>query len=244
MKDRLKTAFDQIEAGEDLKQKTRSFLQKKTRGYTRKSMVNYQYAVSFAACFLVLLLGGNWLYFTPTTKISIDVKPSSELSINRFDRVISVGAFNEDGKELAEALPVKFMGYVEAVNQIMDNEQVAKLLSDGEVMTITVVESGGKQSVRILSEMESCTAGRQNTYCYSVDSDKVGQAHAHGMSCGKYRAFLEIQAAAPGISLEEVQDMTMKEIQDLMRDLYPENGNEEKRHHGGGDGHRYRHGWN
>ena len=163
MKDRLKTAFDQIEAGEDLKQKTRSFLQKKTRGYTRKSMVNYQYAVSFAACFLVLLLGGNWLYFTPTTKISIDVNPSIELSINRFDRVISVGAFNEDGKELAEALPVKFMGYVEAVNQIMDNEQVAKLLSDGEVMTITVVESGGKQSVRILSEMESCTAGRQNT---------------------------------------------------------------------------------
>ena len=72
----------------------------------------------------------------------------------------------------------------------------------------------------------------------------MGQAHAHGMSCGKYRAFLEIQAAAPGISLEEVQDMTMKEIQDLMRDLYPENGNEEKRHHGGGDGHRYRHGWN
>lgn len=244
MKDRLKTAFDQIEAGEDLKQKTKTFLQEKTRGYTKKRAANYQYAVSFAACFLVLLFGGRWLYFTPTIKISIDVNPSIELNINRFDKVISVGAFNEDGKELADTLSVKFMGYLEAVNQIMDNEQVAELLSGGEVMTITVVESGGKQSVRILSEMESCTAKRQNTYCYSVDLEEVGQAHAHGMSCGKYRAFLEIQAVDPGISLEEVQGMTMKEIQDLMKDLSLEDKKDQQGHHGGGDRHRYRHGWN
>ena len=52
----------------------------------------------------VTLWGGTWLYFTPTMEISVDINPSIELGVNRFDRVISVDGYNEDGQALAQLL--------------------------------------------------------------------------------------------------------------------------------------------
>lgn len=216
MNDRLKAAFSQVQAGEDLKEKTRSFLEERTRGYTRRRGIFCQPAFSAIACLLFLVAGGHWLYFTPTARISIDVNPSIELDINRFDKVVSVDAYNDDGKELADSLQIRFMGYKEAVDQILENERVTALLSDNEVLTITVIESNGEQSVRILSDIESSTARHQNTYCYSADSKEVAPAHGHGLSCGKYRAYLEVQKVYPEITPEQIQDMTMGEIQELM----------------------------
>lgn len=216
MNDRIKEAFDQIQAGEDLKDRTRLFLLQKT-GRTKKSWrMSVQPLASAAVCLLLLLFGGHWFYFTPTAKISIDVNPSIELGINRLDRVIVVEAYNEDGRELAASLNIRFKNYQDAVSQILENEQVAVMLSQDEVITITVMESKGPQSVRILSDMESCAARHQNTYCYSADSGSVAAAHEHGMSCGKYRAFLEVQKLRPDITPDQIQSMTMREIRDLM----------------------------
>lgn len=58
-----------------------------------------------AACFvLCVALGGYHLYFTPTSIISMDINPSIELEINRFDKVIGVDGYNEDGENLVESL--------------------------------------------------------------------------------------------------------------------------------------------
>lgn len=228
MNDRIKEAFDRVQAGEELKDKTREFLARKTGGYTKRAKNSYRPLVSAAVCLLLLVFGGNWFYFTPTAKISIDVNPSLELGINRFDRVVAVEAYNEDGQELAALLDIRFMEYREAVGQILENERVVALLSQDEIMTITVMESKGNQSVRILSDMESCVSEYKNTYCYSADSREVAPAHEHGMSCGKYRAFLEVQKLCPDITPEEIRGMTMREIRDLV-DGIP--GKEEESHH-------------
>ena len=98
MNDRLKEAFSQVKAGEDLKEKTRAFLGERTRGSERRKRIGYQPYVSAAVCLLFFMVGGHWLYFTPTARISIDVNPSIELEINRFDKVVSVDAYNDDGR--------------------------------------------------------------------------------------------------------------------------------------------------
>ena len=56
--------------------------------------------------------------------------------------------------------------------------------------------------------------GQRNAYCYCAHPDEVEAAHAAGLSYGKYQAFLELQALDPTITVEEVQDMTMREIRD------------------------------
>ena len=83
MYDRIKEAFDQVTASEELKSQTKAYLAQKSR---RPRLV---IPAAIVAVFL-LLCGGYYLYFIPTATISIDINPSLELSINRFDRVISV----------------------------------------------------------------------------------------------------------------------------------------------------------
>ena len=78
---------------------------------------------------LLALLGGRWLYFTPMAAISIDINPSLELSVNRFDRVIAITGFNEDGQALSDALDVKYKNYAQAVEQILHHDSVTALLT-------------------------------------------------------------------------------------------------------------------
>ena len=51
--------------------------------------------------------------------------------MNRFDRVISVKAWNDDGQKLAESVDVKHLDCVEAVSQILQSEEMTALLSGG-----------------------------------------------------------------------------------------------------------------
>ena len=216
MHDTLKELFDQVHAEEALKEETRTFLAQKTRGYTRAKMASGRRMLAAAVCLLLLLIGGYWLYFVPTAEISIDINPSIELGINRFDKVVSVRGYNDDGDSLADTLDVKYAEYTQAVEQILTSEEIASLLSGDEVLTIAVIGPSGAQASRILSDVVSCAAGHQNAYCYFAREEEVAAAHEAGLSYGKYRAFLILHALDPSITVQDVQDMTMRELWGLV----------------------------
>lgn len=238
MNEKLKEAFGQIKAEKELKSKTKDFIFQRTKGYTRGKIVNYKRLSAAFVCMAFLLMGGYWLYFAPTVQISIDINPSMELGVNRFNRVISIESYNDDGQELISDLDLKFMNYSEAVNQIMESENITSLLSNNEIMTIAVIGTGDAQSEEIFSNMQSCTAGRNNAYCYYAHSEEVEEAHEAGLSYGKYRAFLEVQALDPGITVDEIQDMTMREIRDLIDEL---SDGQEREEDASGNGTGYKH---
>ena len=149
MHEKLKEAFDQIQAEEELKSRTKEYIFHKTNGYTQKKAVNYRVLLSAAACMMLFVFSGHWLYFTPTTEISIDINPSMELAVNRFDRVISVDGYNDDGEELAASLDIKYMNYSDAVNEFIESDAVTSLLSENEIMSITVTGTKLPSSVKI-----------------------------------------------------------------------------------------------
>ena len=180
--------------------------------------------------------GGQRLYFTPTAEISIDINPSIELSVNRFDRVIAVTGFNEDGQEFSKTLDVTYKDYTQAIEQILHHDSITALLSGDEIMTITVVGSDERQSAKILSGVAACMASRNNTYCYFARAEDVAAAHDVGLSCGKYRAFLELQRLNPNVTPETVQGMTMREIRELIESL-SDGGNDTALYNSWGNGH-------
>lgn len=246
MNDAFKKLFGPIQAEEALKDHTKAFLAKQTQNYTRSGAATRGYPAYAAACMCLLLisLGCHWLFFVPTAEISIDINPSIELSVNRLDQVIAVNSFNEDGRELSGALDIKYENYAKAVEQILDYDSVTAMLSDGEIVTITVVCSDGRRSAKILSGIETCTAGHSNTYCYFARSEDVAAAHEMGLSCGKFRAYSELRLLDPDVTPETVRGMTMREIQELIEGLSSdENGDASSYnrwgngHHGQGDGH-------
>lgn len=237
MKDEMKFIFGQVHADEGLKDRTRAFLAQKTRGYTRRT-AGTPYRICAAACLVCLLIGGYRFFIVPTAEISIDINPSFELGVNRFDRVVTLNGYNDDGQVLADEFDIKFMAYTDALDRILDSERIVSLLGDDEVMTITVTGPDGAQSSSILSGLESRTAAQENTYCYFAHADDVAHAHEMGMSHGKYRAYLELQALDPDITPEVVQSMTMREIRDCTNRLLADHGAESPPGHHHGNGHR------
>ena len=243
MKDKFKTALDQVRADQALKEDTLAFLAQETRGFTGRpkgASGTVRRLVPAAACLALVLLGGGWLYFTPTAAISVDINPSLELTVNRFDKVLSAQGFNEEGQALADTLDLSFAHYTDVVEELLATDQITALLSGDAVLTITVVGGSDSQSARLLSGVETCTAGRENAYCYCAHGEDMEAAHDAGLSYGKYQAFLALQALDPSVTAEEVQGMTMRELRDriaaLGGDLEATGHTESSGHHGNGNG--------
>lgn len=214
MREKIRDAFAQVHAEEALKENTKVYLQQKIGGHTKTKAFAYRRWISAAACFVLLLLGAYGLYVTPTAAISIDINPSIELNVNRFDRVISVTAYNADGEQLAESLDITNMDSADAIDQIMENEQIESLLSQEAAMTISVVGSDDVQTSRLLENMERRTSRMENVYCYRMQPEEVQAAHEAGLSYGKYRAYLELRQLSPKVTTEDVRSMSMREIRD------------------------------
>ena len=244
MKDKFKAALDQVRADQALKENTMAFLAQRTQGFTdrpRKRASTARRLVPAAACLVLVLLGGNWLYFTPTAAISVDINPSLELTVNRFDKVLSAQGFNEAGQALADTLDLSFADYTDVVEELLATDQITALLSGDAVLTITVVGGSDSQSARLLSGVETCTAGRENAYCYCAHGEDMEAAHDAGLSYGKYQAFLALQALDPSVTAEEVQGMTMRELRDRIAALGGGQNaagehTESSGHHGNGNG--------
>lgn len=224
MDERLRDAFAQVQAEEALKERTLAYLAQNTGNWQtapapqRRRFRPLAAAAACAAC-LLMTLGSLWLYFTPAAYISVDVNPSLELAVNRFDRVISVTGLNDDGAALAQTLNVRFLDYTQALEQVLDSETITQCLARDEMLSITVAGDDEARTEEMLSQVSACAAGRGNTYCHAADLQTADAAHESGLSCGKYQMLLELQALDPSLTAEDVRDMTMRELWDLLEQL-------------------------
>ncbi len=214
MNDRFRQAFDQIHAEEALVESTREYVLCKARGRRRRKVAC---ALAASMTCALLVAGGAKSFLTPVSVISIDVNPSIELGVNRFDRVVSVEGMNDDGSRLADRLDVRFEDYTAAVDEVL---RVLQLPED-EIISITVVGGNEDKNSRMLTEVQGCAEGYSQVHCYSASFGKTeeGEAHSSGLSCGKYRAFLELRSLDPNVTVEDVQGWTMREIQDRINAL-------------------------
>lgn len=244
---RVHDAFDDIHAEEALKERTLAAIEARVaaaRG--RSARPRRPVAVrglAVAACLLVALLGaGTGVCLTPTAVISVDVNPSVELGINRFDRVVYAKGMNEDGERLVDSVDVWGSTYDEAVERLLDSDQVAGLLEEGALADVTVVDSGTEQCERLLAGVEACTRGREGTSCHAAAEGDVAAAHDEGLSYGKYRVLLEIQELDPEVTADDVRDLTMRELHELLDSLGGAGtSTEEALASGGQSGHGGRH---
>ena len=242
---KIRAAFEAIHASEHLKAQTRYFLQEKVysiRQRRRRMMARLSTAM-LCICCLLLGAGGAYAYFTPTAIVSIDINPSVELGINRFDHVISVQAFNDDGAALAEQLTVRYNSFADALAQILQHESVAGSLAQNAYLSIVVVGEDEQQNSQLLNFAQEGTSLQLNVHCDLGDTADVKTAHAAGLSCGKYHAGKELMALDATVSAEQLQTMSMREIHDAVQNHHSQHGSadvsasEESCQHGGADHH-------
>lgn len=220
MDSRIREAFDDIHAEKELKEHTKEYLRRKVYQRKRTLWTAPVRAAAAAVClFLIVLAGGSWLYLMPTAYISIDINPSLELGVNRFDRIVSVEGVNEDGGRLAEQLDIRYMNYSDALEKILSNRSVENYLARNELLSVTVVCDDETKNSEMLEHVESCTSSHSSVSCHSGSTEEMDEAHEAGLSFGKYRAYLELRDLDPDITPDDIRDLSMREIQDLIDSL-------------------------
>lgn len=218
MNERLKQTFDNIHAEEALKTATKEFLTSQIKNCQLKKQSHYRRILPALACFLFLLIGfgGHQFYFTKTSIISIDINPSLELDVNRFDKVIAIRHYNDDGQKLAKNLDIKFMDYQDAIDQIMQTGQMISYLNTDEMLFISINGQNRQKNEEMLINIEICMHGKNHVCCLAGNFDEANKAHEAGLSVGKYRAFLELQKVRPDITVEDIKGLCMRQIQELI----------------------------
>jgi len=122
----------------------------------------YKNLTAVAACFLILIMlsSGVYAYYTPYSYISVDMNPSLELYVNRFDRVIEVHAFNDEALQIIKASEgIKNKNVSVALEKILDNaEEAGYLKKDVENSLMIVVSSKNKKEEAVLIDKMSKTS--------------------------------------------------------------------------------------
>lgn len=185
-------------------------------GRTGFRLLGAKIAVAACLVFAAIGVGGFALASTPAAYVGIDVNPSVELGINRFDRVVEANAYNQDGQDVLDQAQVEGMPYADALDAIERAMVDQGYLSDDAVIEVNVVCDTDALYSEIESACLSCFSGSGGgAYCSRATSEERQSSASMGMGMGKYRVYESLSEAGVDISAEEASDMTMRELYDL-----------------------------
>lgn len=190
--------------------------------------------LALAACFAILLgLGGGGfrLYFTQTALVSVDVNPSIEMSLNRFDRVISAKALNREGEDVLAETAWKNRPYGRALESILNEEGKKGYFNQNTNVVVTVYSANGKKRSALLDGAqktadEALAAHHVGTKAevHAVDEGAVEEAHGCGVTAGKYIYLRQLQELSPDIDVEDYADNSIGQIKEQIEECQNEHG--------------------
>lgn len=231
MKEKIISAFDAVTADEALKEKTKEYLAaKRRRAPKRRPLLSWKNAVAFAACLLMVTVGATGVkaYYTETAYLSIDINPSIELGINRFGVVISQTAYNEDAQAVLDGLNVRNKRYAKAVELLLESGALDDYLSEGAAVDFSVISD---DAAAVFVALQETLSGAPYAFIYTECTMQTkNEAHAYGMSFGKYALYQELYSYDNSITVEDCRDMSVGEI---MRTLNAHKKSGESQNNGG-----------
>lgn len=226
MENRIQDAFSYVKADTALKESTKDFLAKKreeqactyrTRAYRTRAV----YRTLAAVCAMLILavgLGGYQWAQTPVSYVSIDVNPSIELGLNRFERVVTAEAYNPEGEEILQGLSLIGKKYREAIDSVVESEAMERYLTKEEELVLTVAAKGSKEKAIETTVTDYSKSVGKNCHSVSADIETAASAHNNGMSVGKYNAYLQLLQYDSEVTLDECKHMSMSQIHGLLNE--------------------------
>lgn len=247
MKDRIKSAFNQIHADPGLLDETSSFLHEQRCMLVIKKRKPSIRSIAVAAVCLLFFVAGGFsysVYTTPAAYIDMDVNPSVELVVNRFGRVIQVNDYNDGATALTQATPVLNRSYTEAVGTLL-----YQMIQDGVLRTdglVSATVQATSDEGPLLRELEAVIADLLSAHhvtaaieVYGVSQDVKESAHTHHMSPARYLAISELQEVDDSVSYESCADHSLSQIR---RQTEAHGGSGHGAENPEGNGHHHRHG--
>ena len=187
---------------------------------------------AIAACLALVacLIAGAVDFLRPVAYVGIDVNPSVELTLNRFDIVVGTCALNDDGQRALDEAPCMWRAFDDAAREL--DGAMRAIAGEGAVVEVSIDCDNENRYTALAAQSDNCFGCNGEAHCARTNAEERQAAHDSGMGVAKYRAYRAFKEAGVDISAEECASMSMREL----RDLLAKNGidaNEEKGEHVG-----------
>ena len=225
----IRSVLENIQPDENLIKNTEMLL--KSKGSQKKIHLN---KLLIAACFSIILLTltfSTYRYNQPVAYICIDVNPSLELVVNKFDQVIDVVYFNDEGKNLVSTKELYSLKPAEAINLILDRVNSRGYLSSSSdsVVSIAMYSKNVDRSIQLMEESIKDVDDNFksiNIVSYTVSTDLKKEADSLSISFGKLNLIKIIQHLDKSVAVEDYRDVTITSIMnDILYLVSDENTN-------------------
>lgn len=201
----------------------------------QKSTIVKKLSVFVASAAACMVLGvSTWAYASPYIYVSVDVNPSLEFVVNRFDRVIRVNGVNDDGEEILTAISLRDLknkkiefAIKSSVQQITEAGYFEGNTTNGIVITTSSEDTD--KADELAQELQKTiiqetveTGDSVVVESFSVGLDRVEEAKELGVTPGKLNLVEKLQDTAEdptAIDLEEWLNKPVKEIMKAMKDF-------------------------
>lgn len=198
-----------------------------------------RFAIALAACLALCAIGfgGFTAFASETAQVGIDINPSIELGLNRFDCVVSARPINEDGERLLAAVDLEGKSYDEAMAVLAGSGEFQSYIASDGYVEISVTSSDAGQAASLTKKSDAYLESLPcHGVCRTVSVEHREEAVSAGMGAGRYSAALELMELDPSITLEDCRSMSMRELRDRIVEAGGEGPSSAGRHHGQSSG--------
>jgi hypothetical protein len=168
----------------------------------------------------------------------MDINPSVEIVLNRFEKVLDVQPLNEDGKKIIDDSQRFMHKEVNVViTTLIDKAHEENYLKDSQDNEIFITVSSSKQKVakKISEEVKEYAAGEMNNSdieghvtAEGVTIEKRVLAREESISVGKFLLLEQLQQVSPDADIDEVKDKSVKDIMENIKKQKEKDKDKEK----------------
>lgn len=191
---------------------------------------------AIAACLALVacLIGGVADFLRPIAYVGIDVNPSVELTLNRFDIVVGTHALNEDGQRALDEASCMWRPFDDAARDL--DGAMRAIAGEGAVVEVSIDCDNESRYAALAAQSDNCFGCNGEAHCDRTNAEERQAAHNSGMGVAKYRAYQALKEAGVDISAEECASMSMRELRDLLAKNGVDASEGESEHAGMGNG--------
>lgn len=197
---------------------------------TEKGLFVKRFATFAASAAALLILGtGTWAYASPYTYVSLDVNPSIEFTVNRFDRVIKVKAVNDDGFDLMEDTTIKELTnstIKKAISETVDQISEAGYFTGEEEGGIVIATSSksSEKAIKLAKELETTVEDETANHgdevtveVFPVEKERLQEAQNLGVTPGKLNLVEKLIESSEDPSSMNKEEWLKKPVKDIMK---------------------------
>lgn len=184
---------------------------RRAAGPRRRMMV-----AAAAACAILAAVGvGGYAYaMAPVAHVGIDVNPSFELSLNRFDRVVQARAVDEEAAEVLERIDIDGVRYEDAMETLAS--ACRAYTGEEASVEVGVACDNEKRCEAIESAVLRCFEGDAGqVHCGRISDAQRQAAEEAGMGSGRYRLYETLVQAGVSVPIGEARTMPMAQLRAL-----------------------------